>query len=511
MATTGKAYNPPREVGIAFNAKDYADENDNIITTQEALERYRFTSTGAGLTSVALLNELATNTGFGFLKDANTSTIASLGTSRDLFATGSGYFNPNNIQFRFNRIKNVSKITAAGGFTGALNGNATTSTGAVNALSTDASQPNITTLANLTRFNPITFTTNNIAVDNINAITATKTGSALETFDTTTKLKTTNIGNYQALNNTSIARNILLDGTGSGTLNYGVGFGDDTLLTEIPQISVGKYNKNAGGTRNALILSKGGTGSASNAGVSTAIRHRRLDTAEFGVLEPSATQQRLEFQLISDYVNSAGSRVSTPNLARFRWNAQGSWYNTYLAGNFDKDDDYMIFEPYRENGVGVGDGICTFPQDVYVYGDLEADAKQFKIPHPVDDTKTLSHVAIEAPRVENMYQGLATLTDGYAEVVMDTFSKLTAGSWTAINHNACSFVSNTKSFKSVRSTITDGVLKIFCEDDTSSDIISWIVIAERNDDEIKISRSTDDNGRLITEYIEPKDEGDEEE
>ena len=135
----------------------------------------------------------------------------------------------------------------------------------------------------------------------------------------------------------------------------------------------------------------------------------------------------------------------------------------------------MIFEPYRENAVGVGDGRCTFPQDVYVYGDLEADAKQFKIPHPVDDTKTLSHVAIEAPRVENMYQGLATLTDGYAEVVMDTFSKLTAGyaevvmdtfskltagSWTAINHNACSFVSNTKSFKSVRSTITDGVLKI---------------------------------------------------
>ena len=171
----------------------------------------------------------------------------------------------------------------------------------------------------------------------------------------------------------------------------------------------------------------------------------------------------------------------------------------------------MIFEPYRDNGIGFGDGRCTFPQDVYVYGDLEADAKQFKISHPLDDTKTLSHVAIEAPRIENIYQGVATLTDGYAEVVMDTFAKLTAGSWTVINHNACSFVSNTKSFKSVRSTITDGVLKIFCEDNTSNDIISWIVVAERNDDEIKISRSTDDNGRLITEYIEPKDEGDEEE
>ena len=510
MATTGKAYNPPREVGIAFNARDFADENDNIITTKEALERYRFTSAGAGLTSVELLNELASDKGIGFLKDASTSTIASLGTSRDLFNTGINWCNPHDVYFRFNTISNTPKITAAGGFTGALNGNATTSTGAVNTLSTDASQPNITTLLNLTRFNPITFTTNNIAVDNINAITATKTGGGLETFNTTTKLKTTKIGNYEALYNTSIARNILLDGTGSGVLNYGVGFGDNTLLSEIPQISVGKYNKNTS-VRNAFILSKGGTGSASNAGVSTAIRHRRLDTAEFGVYYPSFTTQRQEFQFISDYVNSAGSKVTTPNLARFRWNAKGSHYNTFYSSNFDKDDDYVIFEPYRDNGIGFGDGRCTFPQDVYVYGDLEADAKQFKISHPLDDTKTLTHVAIEAPRIENIYQGVATLTDGYAEVVMDTFAKLTAGSWTVINHNACSFVSNTKSFKSVRSTITDGVLKIFCEDNTSNDIISWIVVAERNDDEIKISRSTDDNGRLITEYIEPKDEGDEEE
>jgi len=86
---------------------------------------------------------------------------------------------------------------------------------------------------------------------------------------------------------------------------------------------------------------------------------------------------------------------------------------------------------------------------------------------------------------------------------MDTFAKLSIGSWTAINHNACSFVSNTKLFKSVRSVVIDGLLKIYCEDDTSNDIISWIVIAERCDAEIKVSDCTDDNGRLITEYIPP--------
>lgn len=503
MATTGIVYNPPRETNISFNAKDYADENDNIITTQEALDRYRFTSAGAGLTSVELLNELASDKGIGFLKDANTTTIASLGSSRDLFTTGNSWFNTNGINFQFNRIVNISKITAAGGFTGALNGDATTSTGAVNTLSTDASQPNITTLANLTRFNPITFTTNNIAVDNINAITATKTGGGLEYFDTTTKLKTSFIENKNYTQTSVGGGNpirVLADG--------GNGYGDINLSSEIPQVQCGAYG---GTTRGGWIISKGGTSNAANAGVSTAIRHRRIDTTEFGVLNPSTTQKRLEFQIISDYVNSSGGRVSTPNLARFRWNQKGSWYNTLLAGNFDKDDDFLIIEPYRENGVGVADGRITFPEDVYVYGDLTGEAKNFYITHPVDDTKTLTHVAIEAPRVENMYQGLTTLTDGYAEVVMDTFAKLSAGSWSVINRNACSFVSNTKSFKSVRSTITDGVLKIFCEDDTSSDIISWIVVAERNDDEIKISRSTDDNGRLITEYIEPKDEGDEEE
>jgi len=503
MATTGIVYNPPRETNIAFNAKDYADENDNIITTQEALDRYRFTSAGAGLTSVELLNELASDKGIGFLKDANTSTIASLGTSRDLFTTGDSWFNVNDVNFQFNRIQNINKITAAGGFTGALNGAATTSTGAVNTLSTDASQPNITTLANLTRFNPITFTTNNIAVDNINAITATKSGGGPEYFNTTTKLKTSFIEN-KASGSSSVgaghALRFLADGYN--------GFGDINLSSEIPQVGCDSYY---GSTRGGWIISKGGTSNASNAGVSTAIRHRRIDSTDFGVLPPSTTTKRLEFQLISDYVNSSGSRVSTPNLARYRWNQQGSFYKTNTASNSNVDDDFLIIEPYRENAVGVGDGRITFPQDVYVYGDLTGEAKNFYIPHPVDDTKTLTHVAIEAPRVENMYQGLTTLTDGYAEVVMDTFAKLSAGSWSIINRNACSFVSNTKSFKSVRSTITDGVLKIFCEDDTSSDIISWIVVAERNDDEIKISRSTDDNGHLITEYIEPKDEGDEDE
>ena len=104
MATTGKAYNPPREVGIAFNARDFADENDNIITTKEALERYRFTSAGAGLTSVELLNELASDKGIGFLKDASTSTIASLGTSRDLFNTGINWCNPHQILLKLRRL-----------------------------------------------------------------------------------------------------------------------------------------------------------------------------------------------------------------------------------------------------------------------------------------------------------------------------------------------------------------------------------------------------------------------
>ena len=503
MATTGIAYNPPREANIAFNAKDYADENNNIITTQEALERYKFVSTGAGSTAVELLNELDATHGIQFQKTATETAIGSSGVDRSRFNLngqecitigGDGSID-SGVCFKNSIIENLDSLTCASGFSGDLNGNASSSDSATNALDCGPIQDDIQTLTNITQFNCMDYSVaDTITIPNLITQTVDQVG-VQNPFSNTTKLNTTVLSNIIEGETTAPNGNYInIRGNGIDD----IGIGDKTLIAagENPQITF----RDTGTNRPSFCIAKGGSG-VDNENVITALRHRSVDTTSFGTF-PNAIggdTHFLEFQMISDYTTSTGSGLG--ELARFRWNAKGKWLSQ-VAGYIGVDIDYFIAEPHRDNGGG-STGLFTFPEDVYVRGYLTGGTKSFKIPHPLDDKKTLSHVAIEAPRVENIYQGLATLTNGYAEIDMDTFAKLSSGSWTAINHNACSFVSNTSSFKSVRSVVVDGLLKIYCEDDTSNDIISWIVIAERCDAEIKASDCSDENGRLITEYIPP--------
>ncbi|KXO78504.1 hypothetical protein [Brucella anthropi] len=52
------------------------------------------------------------------------------------------------------------------------------------------------------------------------------------------------------------------------------------------------------------------------------------------------------------------------------------------------------------------------------------------------------------------------------------------------------------------SPITEGSFEIICEDETCTDLVSWVVIAERNDQFVKsdLDPNTDSNGRFIPEF-----------
>jgi len=493
MATTGKAYNPPRETGILFNSVDYKDENDNIITTTEALQRYRFNATGSGETSSALLNDLATNEGIEFQKTVNDTTIASIGASRtdfninsntNVFIGGNQGSINNNIQFNLNSsIQNINTLTCANGFTGDLTGKSTSSNTAVNALDCDPNQPNITTLNNATNVRCMDLSVaNKLTVPNLET-NAVKWNGVDNTFDTTRKLQAPFVGNrIQGASSASQGNNIIFQGD-SGIC----GINDSNLSGEAPQIAIEIISNN----RPSFSISKGGSGNSANHYVSSALRHRYDYTSSFGDIPyANVGTHNLEFQEILDYVNDE---------PRFRLNAQGKWLSA-VAGWLQVNINFIDIQPRYVNENGTT-GRITYPENLKVYGTFSGGTKSFEIDHPLDNSKKLFHIAIEAPRVENMYQGVITLLDGYGEVNMDIFSKLSVGTWIIINHNACSFVSNTTSFKSVRSSIQDGILRVYCEDETSNDIISWIVIAERNDDEIKQAINTDENGRLITEFI----------
>ena len=61
-----------------------------------------------------------------------------------------------------------------------------------------------------------------------------------------------------------------------------------------------------------------------------------------------------------------------------------------------------------------------------VLGTLTAGTKNFRITHPLDDTKNLTHSCLEGPEVGVYYRGEAVIVDGYAVVTLpDYFEALT--------------------------------------------------------------------------------------
>jgi hypothetical protein len=53
----------------------------------------------------------------------------------------------------------------------------------------------------------------------------------------------------------------------------------------------------------------------------------------------------------------------------------------------------------------------------------------------------------------------------------------------------------------VKGEVIGNTLYIYCENTDSTDLISYMVIGERQDDEVKQSYYTDDDGHFITEVL----------
>jgi hypothetical protein len=143
---------------------------------------------------------------------------------------------------------------------------------------------------------------------------------------------------------------------------------------------------------------------------------------------------------------------------------------------------------------------------VAVAGALSKGSGSFKIDHPLpskSDTHHLVHSFIEGPQCDLIYRGTVTLVAGAATVNLDTVSNMTDGTWVILCHGAQCFTSNETGWSSVRGSVSGNLLTIECEVATSTDTISWMVVAERQDDHILETAWTDDDGRPIVEPEKP--------
>jgi len=82
---------------------------------------------------------------------------------------------------------------------------------------------------------------------------------------------------------------------------------------------------------------------------------------------------------------------------------------------------------------------------------------------------------------------------------------MTNGTFVNLVNNVSCFTSNETSWDNVKGVVDGNILKIYCQNSSSTDTISWLVIGERCDEYMLNTDWTDDNGRVIQEQRRTED------
>jgi hypothetical protein len=130
---------------------------------------------------------------------------------------------------------------------------------------------------------------------------------------------------------------------------------------------------------------------------------------------------------------------------------------------------------------------------------FSANNKQFKIQHPINENKWLYHTSIEAPRADLIYRGHLQLENGSGSCLIDLSSRMSDGTFESFTKNSQLFLQNESGFDRVRGSVISGSINVISENINSNDVISWMVVAERNDIDILKSPLYDRDGNYKTE------------
>jgi len=147
-------------------------------------------------------------------------------------------------------------------------------------------------------------------------------------------------------------------------------------------------------------------------------------------------------------------------------------------------------------------------RDVTVGGDIFKAGGSFKIDHPLPsmkDTHDLVHSFLEGPRADLIYRGSVALSGGSASVDLDEAVGMTDGTWELLCRDPQVFLQNESGWSALKGSVSGSTLIISCEDTNSTDTVSWMVVAERQDKHMMDTSWTDDDGRPILEPLKPED------
>jgi hypothetical protein len=187
------------------------------------------------------------------------------------------------------------------------------------------------------------------------------------------------------------------------------------------------------------------------------------------------------------------------DLGRIRVNNAGASYGI---------EGVMNIAVGRNNGSNVItliDILTIKESGLTVTGSLAKSSGSFRIDHPLKpETHDLVHSFIEGPQADLIYRGKINLTNGKASVNIDLASGMTEGTFEVLCREVQCFTSNESGWNHVRGSVTGNTLTIECQDQTASDLISWMVIGERKDKHMFETSWTDDTGKVIVEPLKDK-------
>jgi hypothetical protein len=194
-------------------------------------------------------------------------------------------------------------------------------------------------------------------------------------------------------------------------------------------------------------------------------------------------------------------------------NSEGSEDGNFtlnLKKNGALDEIWRVFG--ASGGMGLGSTDDPGTDSLNVAGTLSKGSGSFKISHPLPaltDSKYLVHSFIEGPKADLIYRGTATLVDGEVTVDLDTAAGMTTGTWVLLCRDASCYTTNETGWHHVRGTVAGSTLTIECEEECD-DVVSWMVVACRQDDHMKNSDTiwTDEDGYPIVEPDKPAPSGD---
>ena len=254
-----------------------------------------------------------------------------------------------------------------------------------------------------------------------------------------------------------------------------------------------------------------------------------IDLVAGGTTSQSVTATGTSFNdlAITNVGNIALDSVSSDGATAPHFTGTGSAGASSLANNVDNAGLFVKSTSGSSAGLAIGttsgsgtylqggfsDGSGTkelylqpYGDQVIVTGALSKGSGSFRIPHPLPDKKNthdLVHSFVEGPRADLIYRGSVALSGGSASVDLDEEVGLTDGTWELLCRDPQVFLQNESGWSALKGSVSGSTLLISCKDSISIDTVSWMVVAERQDEHMKDSGTdwTDSDGRPILEPL----------